>query len=133
MDTHLNDGKSRNGVELLTCQATRKNFENGLYQILGLRKKLLNELNIKSSLIPVDILLTINEHFIKTQIGISMKHLLATLEHSPTGVRYYLNDLIDDGWIDIADSQKDKRTKLMQPSRKSVIFFTSQMHLEGSE
>ena len=133
MDTHLNDGKSRNGVELLTCQATRKNFENGLYQILGLRKKLLNELNIKSSLIPLDILLTINEHFIKIQTGISMKHLLASLEHSSTGVRYYLNDLIDDGWIDIADSQKDKRTKLMQPSGKSVIFFTSQMHLEGAE
>lgn len=99
-------------------------FITGHKTLYSLRNKLRDKFRIKSSLIPVDIILAINNNFIETNSGTNVKNLINSLDHSSTGVRYYLNDLIEDGWIDLKNDVLDKRIKLLFPSNKTIDFFS---------
>ena len=99
-------------------------FISGHKALYNLRSILRDKLRIKSSLIPVDIILAINNNFIESNSGTNVKNLINSLDHSSTGVRYYLNDLVEEGWIDLKHDLVDKRIKLLFPSDKTIHFFS---------
>lgn len=87
-----------------------------LYQIPIKARK---HLNLDASIIPYCIILTIMRATAKGE-SLSIKSLFLELPYSVMGVRYHFNRLVDCGWIELIDSDFDKRLKMVCPSEKLV-------------
>lgn len=85
-----------------------------LYQI---PIKAREHLNLDASLIPYCIILTVIRATSKGE-NLSIKSLFLELPYSAMGVRYHFNRLVDYGWIELSDSDFDKRLKMVYPSEK---------------
>jgi len=48
----------------------------------------------------------------------TVKSLFASIPYSDMGIRYHLRQLLDDGWMELKPSSKDKRTRLCAPTAK---------------
>jgi DNA-binding MarR family transcriptional regulator len=48
----------------------------------------------------------------------SVKSLFASIPYSDMGIRYHLRKLLDDGWVELKPSVKDKRTKVCKPTER---------------
>jgi predicted transcriptional regulator len=101
--------------------------------IQEVRDFLYSKMNIKSSMIPLDILLVVMSHHRQLNNPLSVKKLLAECQHSATGVRYYLDGLISDHWIKVTNNPHDKRMTILQAGPKLIRnledFYVSHEHL----
>lgn len=48
----------------------------------------------------------------------TVKSLFAGIPYSDMGIRYHLRQLLDDGWMELKPSDKDKRTRICVPTDK---------------
>jgi hypothetical protein len=91
-----------------------KNYKDDARKLHQLRRAISKSLPIENSLIPLDLLLEasigndLNNH--------SIKSLFISLPHSNMGLRYYFQQLIDSNFLEINNSETDKRIKIVAPS-----------------
>jgi hypothetical protein len=48
----------------------------------------------------------------------TVKSLFASIPYSDMGIRYHMRQLLDDGWMELKPSDKDKRTRICMPTDK---------------
>lgn len=75
------------------------------------------ELKLRASLIPLDILVAVAVLGRSTEVNVKL--LLASLPHSPTGIRYHLAVLLEEGWLESVAARHDKSVKLLKLTRKA--------------
>ncbi len=92
-------------------------FNIGIELLYQLPIKAKQHLNIDTSLIPYSILITVIRHSIRNE-NLSVKSLFSQLPYSVMGVRHHFNRLIDSGWVELKESESDKRIKIIVPSEK---------------
>ena len=80
--------------------------------ILEIRKISQQNLPVETSFIPYDILIFLYKTHANKQV-INLKDFFRFFNHSEMGVRYHLKRLINDGWVSLADSPTDRRSKLL--------------------
>ena len=77
-----------------------------------IRKISQKNLPVTTSFIPYDILVFLYKAYTQQQL-INLKEFFLQFKHSEMGVRYHLNQLMDDGWISLAEHPTDKRSKVL--------------------
>ena len=77
-----------------------------------IRKISQKNLPVTTSFIPYDILVYLYKAYTQQQL-INLKEFFLQFKHSEMGVRYHLNQLMDDGWISLAENPADKRSKVL--------------------
>lgn len=98
----------------LISNAVLKNF----LQVKNTRNYMREKLGIQASTIPLDIIISVVDYQINLNKALTMKRFLAESQHSPTGIRYHLQSLIDDGLIGFEESDEDKRLRLIKAQPK---------------
>jgi hypothetical protein len=48
----------------------------------------------------------------------TIKSLFASIPYSDMGIRYHLRQLLDNGWMELEPSDKDRRTRICVPTDK---------------
>lgn len=84
------------------------------------RQKLLLHIPICASLISEKIIFKVLDCHLKNE-ALNVKVIFADLNTSTMGIRYHFNKLIDEDWISLNKTLKDKRIKLVLPSEKLLI------------
>jgi|GEM_PF-1070655 len=94
-----------------------------------------NQLPLGASLIAYNLLLNlqISHHNGDTP---TVKSLFASIPYSDMGIRYHLRHLLDDGWMELKPSNKDKRTRICVPTDKldaawALVIEQISQHLDG--
>lgn len=92
-------------------------IQKNLNFVRRLREQLSIHLPISHSLIPLDILLT---SFCGDQNGedLTVKALFASLPYSDMGIRHHFKKLLDEGWIELHNGDKDSRLKRVRATNK---------------
>jgi hypothetical protein len=85
--------------------------------IVDIREKSTRHLPIDNSLIPFDLIFKVGLAHASDE-NLSVKSLFADLPHSAMGMRYHLNRLLDNGWIEMLPSPSDRRSKIVRPTEK---------------
>ena len=100
----------------------RNNSHNTTCAVQALRAALEPGIPYGSSLLPLDILIAVS---VKKNDGqsLTIKQLMTTLPNSVTGIRYNLNRLVADGWIERTRSEQDRRTVFLIPTAKTLKAF----------
>lgn len=100
----------------------RNNFHNTTRAVQALRAALESGIPYGSSLLPLDILIAVS---VKKNDGksLTVRQLMATVPNSATGIRYNLNRLVADGWIERTRSEQDRRTVFLIPTAKTLKAF----------
>lgn len=96
------------------------NLENIYLFLLDIRRFLENEFGVKSSTISMDIQLIVLEYYLIQRKPLTVKMLFAESKHSPTGIRYHLDGLIEDGWLSKSKNPNDKRNCFLNPGVKLI-------------
>ena len=52
---------------------------------------------------------------------ITIKALFSSIPYSDMGIRYHLNKLVENGWIQLEFSEVDRRTKICMPTEKLIF------------
>ena len=73
-----------------------------------------SDFNIKSSIIPLDIIITVLDYQLNNNQELTMKRFLAESNHSATGIRYHLESLIEEELIYFTNSTLDKRLRILK-------------------
>jgi hypothetical protein len=87
-----------------------------------LRSALEPGLPYSASLIPLDILIAVKEAN-RDNDPLTVRQLIDSLPYSETGVRYNLNQLVSDGWLEKSRAKQDRRTVTLQPTEKVDTVF----------
>lgn len=74
-------------------------------------------LPLNASLIAYELLLNLYVHQQRGE-QITIKMLFGSIPYSDMGIRYHLRKLIEDGWLELIESPKDKRTRICAPTAK---------------
>ena len=77
-----------------------------------IRKISQKNLPVTTSFIPYDILVYLYKAYSQQQ-QVNLKEFFLQFKHSEMGVRYHLKQLMDDGWISLAENPVDKRSKVL--------------------
>ena len=88
------------------------NYPLIIHLIAQIRKISQQHLPVTTSFIPYDILVCLYKSHV-TQEQVNLKEFFLQFKHSEMGVRYHLNQLMDDGWISLAENPADKRSKVL--------------------
>lgn len=107
-----------------------------LSRLLCFRRAIAKGLCIKSSLIPLDIILAIASHPASIGgdvAGVRVKELLNGIPHSPTGIRYHLKEMIGDGWIELRRSVADGRIRFLVLTEKALAALNETMNALETE
>ena len=83
--------------------------------VYQLRTALSPALPYGPTLIPLDIMVAVIQAS-RDASPMTMKRLYEALPYSVTGIRYNLNQLIEDGWLSKARHQKDRRIVNLMPT-----------------
>jgi DNA-binding MarR family transcriptional regulator len=75
-----------------------------------------------ASLIPLDILIAVTAAH-RNGSRLTIRQLIDSLPYSVTGVRYNLNQLVADGWLEKSRAKHDRRTVMLQPTEKVEAAF----------
>lgn len=89
--------------------------------VAEVREALRREFFVRASVIPLDILIAVASAPETSYFGV--KQLMASLPHSPTGIRYHLGHLVDDGWLRYGASPFDRRVRTLHPTDKTLEAF----------
>jgi len=81
------------------------------------RELCMEHLNIGQSVIPYDILTTVFLYELQGK-NITIKELFLKLPFSDMGIRYHLKSLIDDGWIEVCQTNEDRRVREIRSQAK---------------
>ena len=93
-----------------------------LHRIHRTRQVLGDELPIQNSLIALDILNSVAiAHF--SGLKLSVKGLMASLPHSPAGLRYHYARLLEEGWILTHQDAGDARIRWVKPTERLLASF----------
>lgn len=95
-----------------------KNIHNNFLKIKTTRDYMRSEFNIRASMIPLDIIISVLDYQINLDRQLTMKRFLAESAHSPTGIRYHLQNLIDDELVYFVNSETDKRLRIIKAKPK---------------
>jgi DNA-binding transcriptional regulator PaaX len=87
---------------------------------MAFRSSVHENLQIQSTLIPLDILLLVMDN--DGVRDVTIKLLLSGLSHSQTGVRYHLKRMISEGWLALSKGELDKRNTFVTLTTRSCIF-----------
>jgi hypothetical protein len=90
--------------------------------LIGIQQQMSLLMPIASSLIAQEILLCILKYHFNGK-ALSVKQLFASLPYSTMGIRYHFNKLIEKGWIDLKNGDKDKRLKHIIPCDQLLYRF----------
>ncbi len=90
--------------------------------LFHLRQRISKRLPIGNSLLPLDILVVVMMGFSDSE-ALTVKRLFATVPYSNTGLRYHLERLLNDGWLEFDTGITDKRIKIVRPSPKLIDTF----------
>lgn len=88
-------------------------------RLMAFRSLIHENLQIQSTLIPLDILLLVLEN--DGIRDVTIKLLLSGLSHSQTGVRYHLKRMIADGWLALSKGELDKRNTFVTLTTRARI------------
>jgi predicted transcriptional regulator len=58
------------------------------------------------------------DYYLIKKSPLTIKSLFVESKHSPTGIRYHLDDLLDDQWISKNKGGEDKRISILQPGKR---------------
>lgn len=84
-----------------------------------IRALCIKHLQISQSIIPYDILTAVFQADLSGN-PITVKELLLKLPFSVMGIRYHLNKLIVEEWIELVGATGDKRRKIIKPREKLI-------------
>jgi DNA-binding MarR family transcriptional regulator len=76
-------------------------------------------LPLEGSLVAYELLLSLYSNHVKRQQA-TIKELFAGIPYSDMGIRYHLTKLVDNGWVELQASTKDRRTKTCVPTVKLI-------------
>ena len=93
-------------------------------KMLNSRNKVVSTLPIEGSLVALDLVYFPVSCHNNNELA-SMKVLLTTLPHSPTGVRYHYRRLLNEGWIQTRGSNSDARVRFIEPTEKLLRVYFS--------
>jgi DNA-binding MarR family transcriptional regulator len=88
-------------------------------RLMAFRSSVHENLQIQSTLIPLDILLLVMDN--DGVRDVTIKLLLSGLSHSQTGVRYHLKRMISEGWLALSKGELDKRNTFVTLTTRSRI------------
>ncbi|KAF0285815.1 hypothetical protein BA899_01150 [Spiribacter sp. SSL99] len=70
-----------------------------------------------ASLIPLDIMIVVTAAY-RDGACLTVSQLFNSLPYSVTGVRYNLNQLVADGWLERSRAKHDRRVVMLKPTDK---------------
>ena len=103
------------------------NYPLIIHLIAQIRKISQQHLPVTTSFIPYDILVCLYKSH-ATQEQVNLKEFFLQFKHSEMGVRYHLKQLMDDGWISLAENPNDKRSKVLVLSPLFVSSMEKTLH-----
>ncbi len=89
-----------------------------LYKLKEFRNFLEVEFKVRQTTIGFDISLVVLDYYLIKKSPLTIKNLFYESKHSPTGIRYHLEDLLEDEWICKEKTGIDKRLSVLQPGKK---------------
>lgn len=95
---------------------------NALKVAINVRTVSAELLPLDGSFISFDLLFRIGLAHIDED-DLTLKSLFTGLPHSEMGMRYHFRRLIVNGWIEVHPSKKDRRSKLVFPTKKLIDQF----------
>lgn len=93
-----------------------------LRALSSIRAGCIKHLHIGHSLIPYDILVEVIQFELEHK-ELSLKELFCRLPYSEMGIRYHIQKLTIEGWIETNGSNADKRVKNIRPKEMLRIEF----------
>ena len=99
-----------------------KELGNFLSRLSRVRHLLVHGLPIQNSLIALDILNSVALAHFQNQ-PLSVKGLMASLSHSPAGLRYHYSRLLEDGWILTVQDTEDARIRWVRPTDRLLASY----------
>jgi predicted transcriptional regulator len=108
-----------NLVDIKDIQDCDYSFITDSYcKLKEIRTFLESEFNVRQSTIGFDISLVVLDYYLIKKSPLTIKSLFVESKHSPTGIRYHLDDLLDDQWISKNKGGEDKRISILQPGKR---------------
>lgn len=95
-------------------------------------RQAINSLPQSSSLIALDIIITVSLSYINNQ-ETTVKSLWACLPKSNTGIRFQYNKLLKDGWLTTSPHENDSRVKIVQPTDKLIKLLKDTLLAEANQ
>ncbi len=100
----------------------RHTTDDTTYVVQRLREALEPGLPYGASLIPLDILIAVTAAH-RDGAPLTVKQLTSSLPYSVTGVRYNLDQLIADGWLEKRRAERDRRLVWNLPTERCADAF----------
>lgn len=91
--------------------------------LIQVRRSALYNLPVGHSSIPFDLLLMLFANYARGAEPLSLKLLFGSLPYSEMGMRYHLNALIREGWVQVEKGVRDNRLRLIRPTTQLLDRF----------